>query len=325
MMSTMTPHDFAERLERSFAGEPPPPSLDADLASGRRRLRRRRATVAVGALAVVAVLATSYAGLVPGPRDAPVAARLTDAQVVARCLDAKVVDSWQRDGMSRGELGAVMGNAVLVTRARTTNEVYATVRAADGASWAACTLPVDGASREPRMVAVYRTDVSFPSHVVGGTRVYAPRDEGDPRVFSTGGTGPGWDVDCFPRGVPEDTRAFFEASSKCPTFHVAWNDRLPAEVAAAKVVNPDGTVGWADVVDGYLSYGYSAAMTPALRREVAETDTRTGAPYGFVRDITLYDASGDEIAHGTDTPDSDAHPTLLNYPSLAVTLNKDLR
>ena len=81
----------------------------------------------------------------------------------------------------------------------------------------------------------------------------------------------------------------------------------------------------ADVQDGYLSYGYSAPMTPALRRQVAATDVTTGPRYGFVRGITLYDASGTAIARGTDLHEGDAHPTLANYPSLAVTLEKDLR
>ena len=63
----------------------------------------------------------------------------------------------------------------------------------------------------------------------------------------------------------------------------------------------------------------------ALRRQVAATDVTTGPRYGFVRGITLYDASGTAIARATDLHEVDAHPTLASYPSLAVALEKDLR
>jgi hypothetical protein len=174
------------------------------------------------------------------------------------------------------------------------------------------------------MLSLYRADATFPSRVVDGVKVYEPRNEADTRIAEVGGTGPSWDVDCFPRGVDEESHAFFVASSKCPTFHVVWNDRRPPEVAAARIVNPDGTTGWADVKDGYLSYGYSAPMTPALRDVVASTDVHTGAYYGIVTDITLYDAEGNEIAHGTGIHDGYANPSIQNYPSLAVTLKRDL-
>jgi hypothetical protein len=226
--------------------------------------------------------------------------------------------------MTHAMVADAMGEATVMTRAATTNEVVATLRSADGSTWADCTLPVDRASRESRMLALYRTDVTFPSQVIEGTRVYEPRNEADTRIAEVGGTGPSWDVDCFPRGVDEESQAFFEASSTCPTFHVVWNDRRTPEVAAARIVNPDGTTGWAQVKDGYLSYGYSAAMTPALRRLVATTDVHTGSYYGIVRDITLYDADGSEIASGTGIHEGLANPTIQNYPSLAVTLKRDL-
>ncbi len=322
MNTMLDPQDFAERLERSFVDEPPHASYDADLKAGRRRLRRRRAAVVAGTLSVATVLAGSYL-LMPRSQPAQVADELTDGQVVARCLGARVSDSWQGSEIPPAQVADAMGEARVVTRARTTHEIYATVRSEDGRSWGTCTLPTDKASRESRLIGLYRTDVTFPSRTVDGTRVYRPRDEGDSRVVSVGGTGPGWDVDCYPRGIPEDTHEFFVASSKCPTFHVAWNDRRPPEVAAAKIVNPDGTVGWADVEDGYLSYGYSAEMTPALRRQVAETEFRSSGPYGFVRDITLYDAAGRVIARGSDIHQGYADPTIQNYPSLAVTLEQD--
>jgi len=67
----------------------------------------------------------------------------------------------------------------------------------------------------------------------------------------------------------------------------------------------------------------AAPMTPALRRAVAATDATTGPRYGVVRGITVYEASGTAIARGTAHHEGDAHPTLANYPSLAVTLRKD--
>ena len=319
-MSTMLdPREFAERLERSFVDEPPHPSYDADLRAGRRRLRHRRVSVVAGVAVVAGVMAGAYV-VAPHSRPAPIADELTDAQVVTRCVSAHVADSWQGSEISRAQVSSAMAGSRLVTRARTTHEVYATIRSGDGRSWGDCTLPIAKASRESRLIALYRTAVTFPSRTVDGTRVYEPRNESDPRVVSVGGTGPSWDVDCFPRGIPEDTHAFFVASSRCPTFHVAWNDRRPPDVAAARIVNPDGTTGWAEVKDGYLSYGYSAEMTPALRRLVAATDLRNGSPYGFVKDITLYDADGKVIAKGTESRQGYAHPTIQNYPSLAVTL-----
>ena len=69
----------------------------------------------------------------------------------------------------------------------------------------------------------------------------------------------------------------------------------------------------------------AAPMTPALRRAVAATDATKGPRYGVVRGITVNEASGTAIARGTAHHEGDAHPTLANYPSLAVTLRKDLR
>ncbi|MGN6574363.1 MAG: hypothetical protein ACTHKG_01625 [Nocardioides sp.] len=315
---TLDPTDFASDLERSFGFEPPHGSVTADLARGRRRLRRHRLVTATSALAVAAVAAATVSliyGVLPhrvsNARYAAGAA--TDALVVQDCLQTNDRVSAYRDHVvSREELLQRMGDARLMSRADTGEMTLATLRAEDRSVWLECTL----SRREPALKAItllYPTDVSFPRTVVGGVPAYEPHDESDTRFSGTATPNiptvqPGCVVE-----APEETAEWGLDAAACPTYRITWNDRRPAEVGHVALTTPDGKELDADVREGYLSLAWTGPMTP----EVARAFARGEAPR--VQHIAFYDESGgllvdDRRVGAVPTPDRVA---LENFPSLA--------
>ncbi len=318
----LAPEDLAARLDLAVLDAPPLRPLQGAVAAGRGRLRRRRAGQAALGLAATgaaaaAVLAVLPAGS-PAGRDLSVATGGTwsDAQVAERCLATDNIASWVRGtGMRTAQLQQVMGRAEVMTRADTGQEVLATVRAEDGSAWGECFLPYGDRATYKHAISVFRTDVAFPRTVVDGVAAYEPQDESDPRLWGTDGSpAPGISVPCEV-DVAEETQAYRDAQAQCDSFLVTWVDRRPAEVAGARVANPDGTTGRADVHDGYVSYAYAAPMTRAVAERLRSGDTRVG--------LTFLAADGSVLARGDRTGPDEKGVTVANFPTLAWWLRTD--
>ena len=331
--------DLTDLLEQAFHAEPPHPAPAEDVARGRRALRRHRTVAGISAVGVVAASAL-VAALVPlmapsGPDSAPRFARgdvrhAGDAEIAQQCVDTDNVASWVRGrGMPEERMQAAMGTPELMTRADTGQEVVATVRSEDGRFWGECYLPYGDRATYKHGISLFRTDVGFPSVEVHGVRVYQPQDESDPRLWGTDGSpSPGLAVPCPVVDEREETQAYQDAQAACDRFAIVWADRRPPEVAGVEVHNPDGTVRRADVRDGYLSYAYTAPMTPAVAARFRSGDTGLGDAAVFL------DGHGDVLARGGMSPRqagpdswpasaSEGTPALANYPSLAWWLRQD--
>lgn len=92
-----------------------------------------------------------------------------------------------------------------------------------------------------------------------------------------------------------------------------WNDRRPAEVAAARITAPDGVSTWADVKRGYLSWAYRGKMTSEVAAEVAKGEV-PGA-----RRVVFYDGHGKVLVDDRDPGHlpHDGSLSMANFPSLA--------
>ena len=325
---TLDPRDFAERLDRGFGAEPPHASIEDDLRQGKRRLLRRRASVALGGLAAAAVVSGAVTLLpatgVDRSRDlAPAAGgaaaeELSRADVLDRCTtgeNALFIDG--SGSLEEQRAVALLGEAPrVVTWAAVENRTQATLLSEDGEYWGDCQFrnaPEDGVKN---VISVYPTDVSFPRHVVSGVRAYEPHDESDPRLSGTAtGPVPQFDVGCVVQ-QPEETAAWDREAAACPSYTMTWNDRRPAEVAAVRVTTPDGESSRADVTGGYLSFAYTGDMTPEIAERVAVGD----AP-GAAR-VTFFDKDGNVLVddrHPGQLP-QDGSISIANFPSLAFWL-----
>ena len=317
----MDPSEFADRLNASFGVEPPHAAADADLALGRRRLRRHRATVALGGLAVAAMVsgaALAAPGVLPGAGSqeggyAAAGEELSAQEIVATCMRKENVMHVDTKGHSISEEAALelMGEPELMTSAVTDNRVHATLRSEDEQYWGGCQFARQPDSWVKNTMSVYPTDVSFPRHVVSGVTAYEAPYVNDPRLEGTATVSvPDFEAPCVSPLTDEERWA---VDAQCPEFTMTWNDRRPADVAAVKVVTPDGEASWVDVSEGYLSFAYTGDMTPEIAAQVA----RGEAP-GAKR-VVFYDASGDVLV-------DDRHPgqlkqdgsiSISNFPSLA--------
>jgi hypothetical protein len=320
----MDPADFAHRLDRAFGHEPPHGEASADLTRGRRRLWRRRAGTSFGTLATVGVVG-AVATLLPGspvtqggtevpPATGGVAAaELTAVEVLERCTTGE--NAFYGDvGKERDEQRAIalLGDEPrLKTWSATGSRTMATLVSRDGRYWAECqfrNVPDNGMKNA---LSVFSTDVSFPRTTVGGVAAYEPVAESDQRLHGTSTPNvPQLEVTC-PAGYDGLENSVEEA--RCPEFVMYWNDRRVPEVAAAKVVAPDGETSWAEVDDGYVSWTYTGAMTEQIARRVAQRDTP------LPRRIVLYDAEG-EVLVDDRSPGrlpQDGSVSIANFPSLA--------
>lgn len=327
--------DLNDLLDRSFHDEPSHPTIGDDLTRGRRALRRHRARTGAAALGVVAASGL-VAVLVPAltasqDEGSPGFATggLSDAALANACVQTDNIASWVRGrGMSEARMAEVMGQAQVMTRADSGQEVLATVRSEDGRFWGECFVPYGDRASYKHGLSVFRTDVTFASTDVDGVRVYRPQDEADPRFWGSDGLpAPRLSVPCV-LDMAEETAEYREGMAGCRDFTVTWVDRRPAEVAGVLVHNPDGTVGHADVRDGYVSYAYRAPMTPAVAQRFRSGDTNMTAA------LTFLDADGDVLAEGSldarqANPDnwpesaSEGTPSVMNYPTLAWWLRQD--
>ena len=313
------PVDFRERLNDSFGPEPAhAPSAD-DVRRGRRRLRRRRATVSLATFAAVGVVGTGVA-MMPAPWSvepaevAPAAQpELTAAEILARCTTGE--NAFFLDGTGQKDEGAAVRllgeNPGLMTSAVIDNRTHATLRSEDGRYWGSCQFRNVPEAGVKNALAVYRTAVDFPRATVGGVQAYQPATEADSRfVGGPDSPLPRLEVPCVSPLTDEDRWA---VDAECPEFTMTWNDRRPAEVAEVKVVTPDGKASWADVDEGYVSFAYTGDMTPEIAAQVARGD------YPGAKRVVFYDAAGDVLVDDRDPGQVPGRGKLsiLSFPSLA--------
>ncbi len=316
----MDPAEFGERLTRSFGAEPPHAELAGDLGRGRRRLWRRRATVAVGGLAVAAVVsgaAVAVPDVLTGPGRVPQGAvaaggRISAQEIVATCMRKENVMASMPQNASEEQALALMGRPRLMTSAVTGSRVEATLLSEDRTRWGECQFAARRSENGVKnAMSIYPTSVTFPARTVDGVEAYQAVSESDPRLVGTTTPPlPQFETPCV--SVLEGTaRDSFDA--RCPQFTMTWNDRRPAEVAAVRVVTPDGSSSWADVRRGYISFAYTGAMTPEIAQKVA-----AGRPPGALR-VVMYDRSGDVLVDDRHPghASEDGHLSILNFPSLA--------
>lgn len=318
----MDPQEFADRLERSFGSEPPHATAEEDLFRGRRRLRRRRTGLSLAALAAVGVVGAG-ATLVPGllePSTAPgltpaAGGEITPEEIVATCMRKEnVLHVRGDDYLDESASLALMGTEPrLMTSAVADNRTEATLLSTDGRYWGACQFRNAPDNGVKNAMGVYAVDVSFPRTTVAGVRAYEPADETDPRlVAKVDPPLPQLETPCV---LVSGTESELDAEqARCPKFTMHWNDRRPADVAAARITTPDGVETWADVRHGYLSFAYTGKMTP----EIAERVARGDAP--GARRVVFYDKDGNVLVDDRDpghAPVGDDDISIANFPSLA--------
>lgn len=320
---TLDPSELVDRLDHAFGAEPAHAAIEDDLRVARRRLRRHRVATSLGGLAVAGVAGAALL-VVPGVLPHPAAgmqaasAPLSDADVVNDCIG-------YNDGADAGSAGDApnllpraqvrqrMGDAELMTRADSGEVTEATVRSQDRSWWIECTL----SRREPdalkAFTRLYPTAVDFPRTTVDGVRAWEPQSESDPRLEGTATPAvPQVAVTCDVADQ-EETSAWDQAASRCPTYTLVWNGRRPAEVGKVAVTAPDGKELDAVVRDGYVSLAYTGRMTPEMARAVARGEM-PGA-----RRVAFYTAGGKLLVDDRDPGHFpvDGHLAMANFPSLA--------
>ncbi len=314
---TMDPAEFAHRLDASFGVEPPHREVESDLHLGRRRLRRRRATVALSGLAAAVVVsgaASLVPGLVrdPGEQGAVAAGSTVSAEeIVATCMRKENVTAYAPWNASEEKALELLGEPRLMTSAVTDNRVEATLLSEDGTRWGECQFARRPDSGVKNAMSIYPTGVSFPERSIGGIDAYEAPYVNDPRLEGTATVSvPDFETPCVSPLTDEERWA---VDAKCPQFTMHWNDRRPADVAAVRVTTPDGVQSWADVRRGYLSFSYTGRMTPKISAQVA-----TGEAPGAQR-VVLYDKEGNVLVddrHPGKLP-QDGSISIANFPSLA--------
>lgn len=314
---TMDPAEFAHRLDASFGVEPPHREVVSDLHLGRRRLRRRRATVALSGLAAAVVVsgaATLVPGLVqdPGEQGAVAAGGTVSAEeIVATCMRRENVSAYAPWNASEEKALELLGEPRLMTSSVTDSRGEATLLSEDGTRWGECQFARRPDNGVKNAMSIYPTDVSFPERRVGGIDAYEHANEADPRLAGTATPPvPQFQTPCVSvlQGSARD-----EFDAKCPEFTMFWNDRRPAEVAAVRVVTPDGVSTWADVRRGYVSFAYTAAMTPEIAEQVRE-----GERPGALR-VVFYDSAGGVLVDDRDPGHvpGEGELSIQSFPSLA--------
>ncbi|MFC4787175.1 hypothetical protein ACT8ZV_22050 [Nocardioides sp. MAHUQ-72] len=288
---SMTPEKFHDLMVAAVTPEPPQGEVAADVAVGRRLLRRRRAVVTLGsAAAVVAIAGTAWA-VAPGSDSAtdrggaPVVTGPT-SQDVPR-TDAALLEQCRDGNQSDRATAAVFGSGDPVVKAvsRTAHQVILAIESGDGSHWAECFVHLDS------------------QEFASGMTVYDASGRSADTSYSSGGG-------C---GLVDG-----EVDPSCTKFSVSWVDRRPAAVAAVEFVTGDGRTTTVESRDGYIVLNHLGDVPPGASTDPMAMD------YQPIERITFLDAAGKPIAaeamDGSGTgPDHERVgdlPSIRAYPGL---------
>lgn len=283
-MNQLTEIDFRERLGDAMPGPtadgPLQTAVDADLAAGRRLLRRRRRTRAVLGVASVVALG-AFASSLPGltgadtarPREVTPAAGVPTDEVA-------LLEACRTGSISADARAALWGPGQPTIRAasRTERTALLVIASQDDSAWASCIV----------MPAARWHTGSDPSldAVVGA---YWSDERSAPRVPQSWG---GIDLDeasTTPTGSWRSDCA--QHPSVCDSFTVNLFDRLPVEVASVEVVTGDGQLIRVPTRDGFYALRYVVPLPEGME---------PGSPEALhvepVRRVTYLDASGTALA-----------------------------
>jgi hypothetical protein len=290
---SMTPQEFQDLMVAATTPEPPQGDVGSDVLAGRRLLRRRRATVALGtAAAVVGIAGTAWAvapgsdsatdrgGMPVAPPSASTSPPTTDSSLLEACRDGN-----QSDEATLEIFGA--GEPVVKAVSRNEHQVILAIESGDGSHWAECFVHLD--------------DQEFAS----GMTVYDGSGTSTSTSYSTG-------AGC---GLVDG-----HVDRTCGTWVVSWVDRLPAEVASVRFGTGDGRSTVVPSRDGYVVLNYQAPLPDGVRLDAG------GSARGLqpLTRVTYLDEDGSPIAAevmdgsgaGPDHEDVGDLPRLSAYPSL---------
>jgi hypothetical protein len=281
---SMNPTDFHDLLDSAVADVPLADRHEADVAAGRRRLRRRTWAVTAGAAALVAVTTVGAVSAVSGPD----AGRGTDSPPLvaqAPTSDADLLDSCRHGNQGPVATAAIFDSGTPTVKAvsRNSHQVILAIESADGQHWAECFIHLESAE------------------FASGMTVYDATGRSTGTSYSSGGG-------C---GLVDG-----DIDRTCTAFVVSWVDRLPSAVAAVRFDLYDGMSPTVQTDDGYVVLNHRGE-DPEGRFDV------TDMPQPINR-VTYLDATGQPIAaedfdgsgSGPDRDQVDDLPRLSAFPSL---------
>ena len=297
---SLDPAEFAERLDAAFGAEPGHAGIDADLARGRRRLRRHRAGTSLAALAAVSAVA-GVASVLPtsgtGASAGPASTATPSTQDVVAPLHAGRERARARRGQQAAlrldeDHGGAAADDLRSDRDPRRGDAAVAGRHPLGG------VPVGqlpGRRRQEHPGDLPDRPSRSPSVVVDGVDAYAPRSESDPRLAATQTPPvPQFEVTCNVE-QPEETAAWYREAAACPTYTLTWNDRRPAVVGHVGLTAPDGKELDADVRDGFVSLAYTG-----------HDDARGSPPWSRAgrspqaKRVTFYTAAGELLVDDRD-------------------------
>ena len=314
MSTQMSPTDFHDRLD-DVLQEPGDPALgvavDADIALGRRLLRRRRGVTVLGAAAAVAVLVSGL-GLMTSHGDdpAPTANDAAAGTAAGPFDEASALRACRTGPPGQKEAYAAIfgaGHPVVKSVSQTEWSTLLTLESADGAYWAWCDLHPTAGYQQNQAGSDPSLDTALVAY--------------DPTERTT--EWPVLSLTSLFKSGPDVYRGCRDNNEVCPEFEVSLVDRVPTSVAAVQFRTGDGEVTTVETVDGYYAFTYIGDLPRVLP---AKDFDRAFPRFTPLQRITFLDARGNPIAgqnfvlnslaNGTTMEPVPGLPPLSEFPSL---------
>lgn len=281
-MNQMTPTEFHDRLAAAMpeaaADYALHPSVESDLLAGRRLLRRRRGLTALGAAAVVAILAggAGLTGLGDEPsRGTDVAAAPNDnAELLDSCRTGEQTFDAARDALFES------GTPVVKALAKTDLNVVLAVESADGRYWGNCFVNL------------------VHSEFTAGMSVYDATQRTKDSTYSV--ALPGCDE-----------------NELCRQFTSSVVDRRVPEVAAVEFLTVDGVKTRVETVDGYYAFNYHGTLPEPLEVTIpGSVNTLKRITFFDAAGQPIAAEAQDGSGTGEDRETIPGLPSIREYPSL---------